>query len=95
MAGRRRYRAAAMVASVLVLGACTDTADVFPLNDAAKRLGPLKASFVRTGMGRGHGIFRVEVSVRDRHRRRACAVRGTRTENRTPVQRREHAGGTR
>lgn len=50
---------------------CTDTADVFPLNDAAHRLGPVKAEFGRTGIGRGpvtiwmadgevlHGEYRV------------------------------------
>jgi hypothetical protein len=31
----------------------TDTADVFPMNAAAQRLGPVQASFVRTGAGRG------------------------------------------
>jgi hypothetical protein len=32
---------------------CTDTADVFPMNTAAQQLGPVQASFVRTGAGRG------------------------------------------
>jgi hypothetical protein len=32
---------------------CTDTGDAFPLNDAAKRLGPMQFSFVRTGVGSG------------------------------------------
>jgi hypothetical protein len=42
------------VALVVTLGACsTDTADVFPMNAAAKQLGPVRASFVRTGTGRG------------------------------------------
>ena len=31
----------------------TDTADVFPMNAAAKRLGPVTAAFGRTGLGRG------------------------------------------
>jgi hypothetical protein len=39
------------------LSSCTDTADTFPMNDAAKSLGPLKASFVRTGAGRGPVTF--------------------------------------
>lgn len=32
---------------------CADSADTFPLNDAAKRLGPVKVAFDRTGFGRG------------------------------------------
>lgn len=39
--------------ALLTLAACTDTADVFPLNAAAQRMGPVKATFVRTGAGRG------------------------------------------
>ncbi len=35
------------------LAACTDTADTFPLNDAAKKLGPVQVSFERTGIGSG------------------------------------------
>lgn len=35
------------------LAGCADTADVFPLNAAAEKLGPVKASFERTGFGRG------------------------------------------
>lgn len=46
-------RAAVILVSVIALGACTDTADVFPLNAAAQHLGPMKATFVRTGVGRG------------------------------------------
>ncbi len=38
---------------LLTLAACTDTADVFPLNAAAKSLGPVTVSFVRTGVGQG------------------------------------------
>jgi hypothetical protein len=60
-----------LLAAILGLAACTDTADTFPLNDAAHRLGPIQASFVRTGVGRGpvtitmadgevlHGEYRV------------------------------------
>jgi hypothetical protein len=44
---------AAMLVLLAALNGCTDTADSFPMNDAAHRLGPLKASFVRTGTGRG------------------------------------------
>src|ERR1700760_1340797 len=43
----------AMLASLIALGGCSDTADTFPMNAAAKQLGPIKASFVRTGVGRG------------------------------------------
>jgi hypothetical protein len=42
-----------IVATALMLAGCADTADVFPLNREAQRLGPLKATFVRTGIGRG------------------------------------------
>ena len=35
------------------LSCCTDTADTFPLNAAAKQFGPVKVSFVRTGTGSG------------------------------------------
>ncbi len=45
--------AALSVAVMTGLAGCTDTADTFPMNAAAKQLGPLKASFVRTGIGRG------------------------------------------
>jgi hypothetical protein len=45
------------IATTLVLlvglGGCTGTVDTFPLNAAAKQLGPIKATFVRTGMGSG------------------------------------------
>lgn len=46
-------RAVAFIALPLTLAGCTDTADVFPLNAAAKDLGPVEVSFVRTGLGRG------------------------------------------
>lgn len=46
-----------LLALAAVLVGCTDTADVFPLNAAAHNLGPVKASFVRTGVGRGPVIF--------------------------------------
>jgi hypothetical protein len=41
--------------ALMVLSGCatTDTAAVSPLNAAAKQLGPVTASFVRTGTGRG------------------------------------------
>jgi hypothetical protein len=42
-----------IVASAMMLAGCTDTADIFPLNREAQRLGPLKATFVRTGVGQG------------------------------------------
>jgi hypothetical protein len=35
------------------LPGCTDSADTFPLNDAAKNRGRIQVSFVRTGVGRG------------------------------------------
>jgi hypothetical protein len=35
------------------LSGCTDTADVFPMNDAAHRLGEPYVTFARTGIGRG------------------------------------------
>jgi len=38
---------------LIALAACTGTADVFPLNDAARQLGPVRATFVRTGTGSG------------------------------------------
>lgn len=37
----------------VLLGSCSDSADVFPMNAAAKSYGPIKASFVRTGTGQG------------------------------------------
>jgi hypothetical protein len=43
----------AAIVSTLLLAACTGTADVFPLNAAAKAYGPLKATFTRTGTGEG------------------------------------------
>ncbi len=45
-------RAVAALFALLAAG-CTDTADTFPLNTAAKQLGPVKVSFVRTGVGSG------------------------------------------
>lgn len=41
------------LAALIALGGCADTADVFPENAAAQRLGPVKATFQRTGLGRG------------------------------------------
>ena len=48
----RAFRLGAAVLAVALAG-CADSADVFPLNAAAKQLGPVNVSFVRTGMGRG------------------------------------------
>jgi hypothetical protein len=48
----RKLRFAPLLAA-LFLSACTDTADVFPLNAAAKARGTLTATFVRTGTGEG------------------------------------------
>jgi hypothetical protein len=45
--------AALAVGSLVALVGCTDSADVFPLNPAAQHLSPVKASFVRTGVGGG------------------------------------------
>jgi hypothetical protein len=47
-----RFLLPAALAAALLTG-CTDTADFFPMNDAAQRLGPVQASFIRTGVGRG------------------------------------------
>ncbi len=44
---------AAAALTLVTLSGCTDTVDTFPLNTAARQLGPLKATFVRTGIGRG------------------------------------------
>ena len=44
---------AIVLVALIGLVACSDTADMFPMNAAAQRLGPVKASFVRTGIGRG------------------------------------------
>lgn len=46
----------ATLASLPVVGSlpgCADTADSFPLNDAAKRIGDPQIDFIRTGIGRG------------------------------------------
>ena len=42
-----------MLIAAFGLSACMDTADVFPLNEAAKKLGPVKVTFMRTGVGSG------------------------------------------
>jgi hypothetical protein len=54
--------AALAVALLTDIAGCTDAArtdmaDVFPMNAAAQRLGPVEASFVRTGTGRGPVTF--------------------------------------
>ena len=46
-------KSAVTLAFLAGLCGCTDSADIFPLNAAAQRLGPVKGSFVRTGAGRG------------------------------------------
>jgi hypothetical protein len=51
--------AAALLTGLLAGCAVTDTADVFPVNAAAQRLGPVQASFVRTGSGRGPVTIRM------------------------------------
>ncbi len=50
---KRVLSRAAAIGLLAVLSACSDSADVFPLNPAASELGPVRASFVRTGVGRG------------------------------------------
>jgi hypothetical protein len=40
-------------AALALLAACTDSADVFPLNDAAHRIGDPKIQFVRQGTDSG------------------------------------------
>ena len=45
------------ILSISLMAGCADTADVFPLNAAAQHLGPVRASFVRTGVGPGPVIF--------------------------------------
>jgi hypothetical protein len=54
--GRMRLHAigsAIGLSALMALCGCADTADVFPKNVAAQRLGPMKATFERTGLGRG------------------------------------------
>jgi hypothetical protein len=51
--GAEAMRELIVVALLFSLAACSDTADTFPMNDAAKHLGHLKVSFVRMGVGRG------------------------------------------
>ncbi len=51
--GRLATKGAVGLAALMTLGGCADTADVFPKNAAAQRLGPVKATFERTGLGRG------------------------------------------
>jgi hypothetical protein len=57
-----RFLQPAALAVALLIGSAgctarTDTADVFPMNAAAQWLGPVQASFVRTGTGRGPVTF--------------------------------------
>ena len=46
-------RTTVILMSLMAMVGCTDTADVFPMNAAAQRLGAVKATFLRTGTGRG------------------------------------------
>lgn len=52
-----RFLLASALVAALMTGGCSDTADIFPMNAAAKELGPVKVSFVRTGLGRGPITF--------------------------------------
>lgn len=49
----RFFLCAVIVTTALLTSGCADTADVFPMNTAAQQMGPVRASFVRTGIGRG------------------------------------------
>jgi hypothetical protein len=51
--GRSLLPLAALALALIAVAACTDTADVFPLNAAAQHLGPVRVAFVRPGVGRG------------------------------------------
>ena len=42
-----------IIALAFALCACAGTVDTFPMNEQAKALGPLRASFTRTGVGSG------------------------------------------
>lgn len=54
MAWTPRHASRAFVLlGILTSAGCTDTADTFPLNAAAKQLGPMRVSFARTGTGSG------------------------------------------
>ena len=46
-----------IVVALALLTSCADTADSFPLNDAARQIGRPKIDFVRTGVGRGPVTF--------------------------------------
>ncbi len=41
------------LAALGAVAGCTGTADTFPLNDAAKNLGPIKVTYMKTGIGSG------------------------------------------
>ena len=49
----KRLAIVAAIAALAGLSACAGTADVFPLNAAAKQIGSPKVSFERTGVGSG------------------------------------------
>lgn len=51
--GRDAMRWIRGLALAAMLAACTDSADTFPLNEQARRIGSPTLSFVRTGTGRG------------------------------------------
>jgi hypothetical protein len=53
VAPQQRLALLAILPTLFALLGCADTADTFPLNAAAKQLGPVKVTFERTGVGRG------------------------------------------
>ena len=50
---RNSGRIASVMLLLLTTAACSDTADTFPLNDAARQIGKLRVAFVRQGIDRG------------------------------------------
>lgn len=44
---------AASITALICLNGCTKNADMFPLNEAAQQLGPVKATYVDTGTSSG------------------------------------------
>jgi hypothetical protein len=67
----RRIRTALYLTAIISVAACTSNADVFPLNDSAKKIGDPTIEFVRQGTDSGpvtitmpdgevlHGYYRV------------------------------------
>jgi len=49
----RCFATAAAFLGLIALGACSETANTYPLNDSAQRRGPIKVQFVRTTIGGG------------------------------------------